>query len=125
VSGRVVIDSDAYFRFNPGHSFSPSRQNNGDDAVDSVCFEDGEINSDIENDAMQKAPDDVSLDENQLLICRPIVRGYALKLKKWRRSTLHNFTTILTRFKRILKLMESRRFNGTQKFLVTLPSLKI
>ncbi|KAF2232365.1 P-loop containing nucleoside triphosphate hydrolase protein [Viridothelium virens] len=74
VDSRIIIDRQAYNRFNPNQKVNIQKLNIGDSASSD--------NDDREAEARAfMAPK--SLSEEQLLICAPSLRGYSLRDKKW------------------------------------------
>jgi hypothetical protein len=96
VDSRIIIDRYAHGRFNPNQhtSLSPLTRSikKTSDVVDSDSddeesyYEDSDMEMDIDNEeslAKAKATKRVPLTKDQLLICTPMVSGYALKTKRW------------------------------------------
>ena len=86
MSGRIIIDSEAFERFNP------DRIENFDDLKDTdfTVSQVPEIQEKTTNRArgdfgvVQVSPK-IKLTEESHLLCRETVSGYSLKLKKWRK----------------------------------------
>ncbi|PMD19490.1 P-loop containing nucleoside triphosphate hydrolase protein [Hyaloscypha hepaticicola] len=75
IDGRVVVDAEAFFQYNPDCKLSLSRiqfDENSDDKAQSVNF----------------------LRKEDLLLCVPHVRGYSLKRKKWVQLLVNDISPI-------------------------------
>ncbi|KAI1751998.1 P-loop containing nucleoside triphosphate hydrolase protein [Xylaria castorea] len=81
VDGRVIIDAKAYYQYNP--SKSPSLEPLSDD--------DSQTSDNKGNDAQVAQ----KLTEEQLLICVPTVKGYALAQKSWVELKIDNVADII------------------------------
>jgi hypothetical protein len=100
VNCRVIIDAEMYGKFNPnmGRSLSSLRNGqiensaaqcfNDDDPPPPIFFNRRNQSFELEDDAMfdGRAADNktsLKLTDNEALLCNPMVKGYALKVKRW------------------------------------------
>jgi hypothetical protein len=82
VTGRIIIDAEAFENFNP------HRAEGYDDLEDSdyTLSEIPAINETVASGyANEEEPPKVTLTEAAHLICKPNLLGYSMKLKKWRK----------------------------------------
>lgn len=116
VDSRIIIDRYAHGRFNPNqhgtlqplkHGISNpklAKNSNSDDedsdedeySSDEYYDEEDEFrNNNHDSDAIkQKKMKRVPLTEEQLIICTPLIKGYALKTKKWLQFFVDSVTEI-------------------------------
>jgi len=81
----VIVDSSAFFKFQEDESIdlTPLKIKTSENAASEVNGrEEKLINSDSEKN--------LDLSKEQLIICKPTVRGYSLTAKKW---GINNFQT--------------------------------
>ena len=95
VESRIIIDRYAHGRFNPNQHMclSPltrtirkASDNSDSDEDYEESYYESDAEMDIDNDeslAKAKAMKRIPLTKAQLLICTPLVSGYALKTKRW------------------------------------------
>ncbi|KAI0193019.1 P-loop containing nucleoside triphosphate hydrolase protein [Xylaria flabelliformis] len=81
VDGRVIIDAKVYYQYNP--SKSPG--------LEPLSYGDSHTQENADNDSQ----DDEKLTEEQLLICVPTVKGYALAQKSWVELSIDKVTDIV------------------------------
>ncbi|KAI9803210.1 MAG: hypothetical protein M1825_002001 [Sarcosagium campestre] len=95
VTGRIIIDASAFYRFEPdlAETLQPLEV---PDAVESTDSEDDVSycgDSDTE-DGQRDDPKILPLTEEQLLTCVATVRGYSLKSKRWLSFLVNSITDI-------------------------------
>jgi hypothetical protein len=96
VESRIIIDCYAYGRFNPNqgmylqsltHSVRSAFSHGDNDGSDSESYDDeyeSEIDGDVGGDVSNsKGMRGIPLTKEQLILCTPLIRGYALKTKRW------------------------------------------
>ncbi|KAH0420931.1 ATPase [Colletotrichum camelliae] len=94
VQERVVIDAEAYDRFNPyDQTFTHPILEDKEKDVESCRFGHAEYNV-IPIDLVNKEEPKKTLTDYQRLLCAPLVRGYALKTKRWLRLSVSSVKEI-------------------------------
>jgi len=81
----VIVDSSAFFKFQEDESIdlTPLKSKTSENATSEVNDHEGTLTN---GDSEKK----LDLSKEQLLICKPTVRGYSLTAKKW---GINNFQT--------------------------------
>jgi hypothetical protein len=82
VTGRIIIDTEAFERFNPQRSENYDELHESDYIVSEVQATN---KTKKEKYAEEDASPKVNLTEEAHLICKSTLPGYSLKLKKWRK----------------------------------------
>jgi len=109
--GRVIIDSHAYCKANPGHkpNVKPLKKvelnldihakddedggyHHQSDPYDFDTY--GMANEDFYLDLQQEKKQHIPLTDDQLLLCSPMVRGYGLKPKRWQQYFVEQIADI-------------------------------
>lgn len=108
--GRVIIDSHAYCKANPGHkpNVKPLKKvelnldihakddedgyHHQSDSYDFDAY--GMANEDFYLDLQQEKKQHIPLTDDQLLLCSPMVRGYGLKPKRWQQYFVEQIADI-------------------------------
>ncbi|KAI8267124.1 Fidgetin-like protein 1 [Colletotrichum sp. SAR11_239] len=94
VQERIVIDAEAYDRFNPhDQTFTHPILDDKEKNVESSRFGHAEYTV-IPIDFIKKGESKKTLTEYQQLLCVPSVRGYALKTKRWLRLSVSSVKEI-------------------------------
>ena len=91
VSGRIIVDTEAFERFNPQRSESYDDLHDDDFAssdAPTAKTNNSRLSKVEANFAEEVAAPVVKLTEEAHLICKSTLLGYSLKLKKWRK--FHN-----------------------------------
>jgi hypothetical protein len=90
VNSRIVIDASSYGKFNPNslaslraihRSFGCGTAACDNDSV--ASYDSYDDDSDDDKDMELGATPRITLTEDELLLCTPMIRGYALKIKRW------------------------------------------
>lgn len=93
VDSRIIIDRYAHGRFNPNQhgSLQSLKQGIGEASDDMFSDDDYDSDGDYNGQSYEETPDDnkenvlrrIPLTDEQLMLCTPLVKGYALKSKRW------------------------------------------
>jgi hypothetical protein len=82
VTGRIIVDTEAFERFNPQRSENYDELHESDYTVSEVPATN---RSKKVKYAEEEASPKIKLTEEAHLICKSTLLGYSLKLKKWRK----------------------------------------
>lgn len=107
---RVIIDTHAYCKANPGHKpnvkplkkvelnldiYAKDDEDGGYQRDDSYDYDPyGMANEDFYLDLQQEKKQLIPLTDDQLLLCSPMVRGYGLKPKRWQQYFVEQIADI-------------------------------
>ena len=82
----MIIDTEVFDSFNPDRTDSYDALHDSDYTItEAPLVKSGGKPAGNDYDEQETAPK-VTLTEQSLLICKSTVKGYSLKLKKWRKS---------------------------------------
>jgi hypothetical protein len=91
-SGRIIVDTEAFMRFNPQRSERYEDLHDEDFTISdapTVQAKNSRLSRAEANFAEEAVAPVVKLTEEAYLICKSTLLGYSLKLKKWRKCSIN------------------------------------